>query len=261
MDIDNNGYLINHKCERNAIVIMLPYAGGNLLSYLSITKQLNIPAKIITLSPPGHMFSNEKPFTSIYQLIEWYLNIIGEFNNQKMIFWGHSFGGIVSFELIKKIIERNIMAKTGSELIGLIMTSTPPPEYLKIELNFKSSMSDDELFNQLIRFNYLRDSKIMKKKFYKQIISDFRNDLYAIKSYSEVTNRFDFTFLDVIHLYGKNDTSMGDIRIENWKNYIPNIQIHELPGDHFFIYEFEAIKMITEIINSILSKNEKEIYM
>ncbi|WP_340614507.1 thioesterase domain-containing protein [Xenorhabdus thailandensis] len=84
--------------ERN-ILVFFPYAGGSASSFDILKKHLSEEVRIISMSYSVSEFSVSKNFTDFFSvLLENLKNQLKEFEG-KLIFFGHSIGAIIAYEL------------------------------------------------------------------------------------------------------------------------------------------------------------------
>src|SRR5438876_275611 len=90
-----------------------PYAGGTATKFFPWRKLLPSEIKLEAVEYPGHGKNIEKPTVSDFnELIDYLLIELKEKMDTPFIFLGHSLGGLVSFELTRRLQELNLTLPT-----------------------------------------------------------------------------------------------------------------------------------------------------
>ena len=85
-------------------LICFPYAGGNASSFTPWLKQLDTNIELIAIQAPGRaarLF--ETPFNRMDALVDELLPLIPQLLDKPVIFYGHSLGSRVAFELMTRL--------------------------------------------------------------------------------------------------------------------------------------------------------------
>jgi surfactin synthase thioesterase subunit len=144
---------LNNPVEPISIVIFLHWVGGMANSYRRMANKLK-SAKAYAISLPGRSFTQE-PINSLYQLhnaVDFVQDIILSSNlstlNLPIILFGHSYGGIIAYEVAKKV----------SSINKLILSAVPNPAglisknlSLQAASNASYQLNDDELISYIRR--------------------------------------------------------------------------------------------------------------
>lgn len=219
------------------------------MSLASIIKRLDIPCKVVVLSPPGHLFNKLPPKTSMVELAEYYSKVIQPELTESNIFWGHSFGGIVSYETLK-ILQYE---KPDLNRVSCLLTSSPPPNWLHIKTFFRQDLCDEDLIEQFSNHDYFPSFDKVNHKMKQKLLYDFRSDLKILEEYRAEKMEEKALLNQAVLFYGNRDKSMGSPKMDHWKRYFPAINIQKLNGAHFFIYQEDAIAIIRESLTKLFS--------
>jgi len=223
------------------------YAGCNNFALLPMMKKLDINAHIEILSLSKKKGCNIK---TVEEMVQYYVSEIVSVNSEQMIFWGHSFGGNIAFEVIKSM-DKAYQRKIKS-LKCFILTSSYPPNRLHKISHFNSKADEMELIVQLKAMSYIKYGFEMDS--IKTIVLDrFRNDLMLLEKYIpkfEKAKEYDFP----THLiYGTEDIGIEVDYVSEWEQFIENLTTSKMKGGHFFINQSENLLNIRNIITKYFS--------
>jgi surfactin synthase thioesterase subunit len=104
--LPSNHWLICPKPSPHASLRLFcfPYAGGGSVIYRSWTAGLPETTELWCIRPPGReSFRAERPFTQLVALVEVLAPVILPYLDVPFTFFGHSMGGLISFELIHEL--------------------------------------------------------------------------------------------------------------------------------------------------------------
>lgn len=106
---DNNLFYIPKKLTSpNLRLFCFPFAGGSATAFHPWTSSLPVGVELCAIQLPGRgMRFKDKPYVRMGDLITDLENSISCLLDKPFIFYGHSMGSIIVFELIRKMIENN----------------------------------------------------------------------------------------------------------------------------------------------------------
>lgn len=124
--------------EEESRIYFLPPAGGTLMGYIELCRNINGFGDLFGLQGPG-LFEDEEPqFLSYEQMLDIFeLAIKDHFRPGKDYFAGHSLGGHFALGLTQRMERKGISVK------GLLILDTVPD--MEVESNEKVEMSQEEL--------------------------------------------------------------------------------------------------------------------
>lgn len=236
---------LNHKPFAKIKLITFHCAGGGASNFRSWTNHLIDAIEIFTAVLPGreHLFS--KPFClEINTLIQDICNElvrISNLNENGYLFFGHSLGGLIAFEVSRELRKR------GNNLPNYILISSTRPPHLSpsIWLKNESKISQIEtlgLYNGTPA-EVFKNQELMDI-LYERLEADrklYRNYQYTDESPLNT---------QIITLGGTEDPFVTIHELLAWqKHSIYPIITHFYNGDHFYINQYKS--SITEIINKL----------
>jgi surfactin synthase thioesterase subunit len=210
------------------------------------------------------------------------LNFLDE-NQPPLVFFGHSYGGIIAYELAQLIYERN------SRVIDhLIISSTNNPEVLtrkslRKSINGTSDklfhlLSDDNLLEEVIHHGGLPVG--VHLDILKHMLPIIRSDYQGLETYTTTnvwsTNSNEFDNTNDLPLSSQrrqypgrmtilgSDSDPGDVTIPSlsgWKNYSQNpekdFSITLFPnGSHFYFQDSHLTQLVIDRIREICLHTE-----
>lgn len=241
----------------NKIIFILPYAGGNSLTYLSWQKYIK-NYKIYALDYKGHgLRIKEQLCSSIEEMAEDISEQIKEIilkMNEKFVIFGHSLGGIIAWHTI------NILRKKyeiSPEKLYISSCSTPI-EFHKI-IHFKISGENEEeqnkfLLKQLSSENHI-NKKIIENRYFKKVfLPIIKHDYLLIDAYcfDKSIEKIDFP---IQVFYAKNDKLVKKKNILKWQDLTVNdCKFLEFPGNHFYFEDENNKERLCNILDSFSKK-------
>lgn len=232
-------------------LICLPYAGGNIYSYLGYAKLAPSYLNLIPIELPGRgVRMKEKLLRDIDQMVEdIFVQTQPHLNDKPYIIYGHSMGAILGYLLTKRILKEGMSAPRQ-----LIFTGARAPSVRDLEQK-RHLLSKDKFIAKLIEYGgspdeILQDESIMN--FFEPIIrADFEGVENYIYTASKPLN------IPISIMIGKNEPVTYEDAIA-WQNEtnLP-IEVRQFEGGHFFILEHqeEIMSIIRKKIDQELSSN------
>lgn len=224
------------------------YAGGSPYAYASWQKYIDTDIDVFPFQMAGHCArSGEKFSQSIEAAAYEAAEEISKYNDKKIIFTGHSMGGVVAYHtayLMKTLY--------GVAVKKIFITASVPDLGLYIRKNYGSSscFDDNRFCDMLLKFGAV-DRKIMNVKgFNEQFLPIIRSDFKLIENYK--ANAIHTIDSDIDVFCGDCDCIADKKSCAEWKNYTNGkVSITEYNGDHFFIKNHT--QEICDCINSCLN--------
>lgn len=213
-------------------IIFFPFAGGHKFSYQSLIENIENKDKIKVIEYPGRGTRMKQEFAKTFEeLIEDCLRQIGSIwdSNENYIFYGHSMGGLLAYEVSVKIQE---MHRKMPE--KLIITGRTPPS--RIRSTKYTNQSDDMFWTEVFNLGGIPKDFRDNEDFKSFVIPILRADFSIYESYTYKEDK-DKLRIPIDVFYGSDEHTDGDHIMQGWKieSEAP-VHISELEGDHFFIF-------------------------
>lgn len=232
--------------DRGVKLFLIPYAGGNSSAYRCFLPYLNPNIIPVFVELPGHgMRMNEKLEDSIMgNVMDIFSHIKPELDGTPFIFFGHSMGTLIEYEVIKLIEERK-----GMKPIHAFFSGRYTPDVFTGEEHYK--LPDNMFFEMLKLYGGTPDDFYHYPELVKTFLPILRNDYKAVETYTLLEKKvFEF---DITALAGSKDYIVSKEQLDIWKTYSSGkCDIHIFHGNHFFL--FKDPKPVCELINNIAEK-------
>ena len=212
---------------------LFPYAGGGPAVFGKwLTEFGNHIEAFIAHYPGRGSRHNEPPIHEIDTLVERLAQAIQPYLDKPFVFFGHSFGGLVAFELARQI-QPQILFISGC---GAPHHSNPHPPI--------HHLPDPEFARALKELNGIPPEVADNSELMELLIPMLRADFEAFEGYQP--NAHQLT-CPIIAFGGLGDLRIGREQLEGWKIHTTaDFRSQYFSGDHFFI---QAGK--TDIITAI----------
>ncbi|MEP7250934.1 MAG: thioesterase domain-containing protein [Ginsengibacter sp.] len=231
-------------------VICLPFAGGNKYSYREFRVHSPSSINLIPLEYPGRGGRIKEDLLSDTSALvdDLYKIIVTLIDNQDYAIYGHSLGGLLTYLLTKKIIE-----KGHRPPVHLFITGTTGPSSLSRTEKKRHLMPKREFIQELKDLQGMPDEILASDELLEYYEPILRSDFQASESYSyEYSEPLDIP-ITVITGLAEN---MTDEDIGLWQNETKQIVDFKcFPGNHFFIYDYT--REIVQIISNKISLTTK----
>ena len=231
-------------------LICFPYAGGNAATFTPWVKQLAGNTELIAIQAPGRaarLF--ETPYNDMDLLVDELLTLIPSLLDKPVIFYGHSLGSRVAFELMTRLKARGMPLP-----VHFIASGSRGPQ-TKAKDNITYHLPDDAFMEELVNLNGTPKAVLENKELMELCLPLLRADFQIAETYqytSEIT--FD---CPVTVLGGEQDSKITFEQLQGWQEFfaVP-ADVQMLPGDHFFIDSQPELvtKKVNEIIQQALDK-------
>ncbi len=193
---------------------------------------------------------NEPPIKELITLVEKINEAIQPLLDKPFIFFGHSLGGMVAFELIRHLRQRKL-PQPNILFVSACGAPQLPDPHPPIH-----TLPDAEFIKSLQELNGIPAEVVDHSELMKLLLLTLRADFEAIESYQYTSNEPPLT-CPIIAFGGHDDLRVSQESLEGWASHT-NSQFSSqyFPGDHFFINTSkEAI--IASIITKISTSHAK----
>lgn len=234
------------------ILYCLPYAGGSSVIYSRWKQYLNpnIELRPIEFSGRGKRFS-ESLYEDIQDAVEDVFNKIKEdIKENEFMLFGHSMGGLITYELAHYIRKSNIRNP-----LHVFVSGRSAPNSIRPNEKMYSQMDSDKFKKEVLNLGGTPPEFFNHPELLDLFLPILKNDFRIVETY-KCDNQDKPLNIDLTVLLGKED-DLTKGNSETWKEYTTQkCNIIHVNGGHFFIND-ETIK-ITEIINNVSSLIKKE---
>ncbi|KAF8854651.1 hypothetical protein BDZ45DRAFT_805690 [Acephala macrosclerotiorum] len=184
-------------------------------------------SRVLRLQTPGHETRrSESALTSISELVAGIVAAILSLIDQPYIFWGHGFGGIVAFEVIRALQRADMPLPHH-----LVVTGTIAPHLIHIwqRRGVLRFMAEDWSPKYLMAISRQIDSP----DFVRSIMPGIRLDMPLLLGYNhELEPQID---VPITGLAARQDEFVYPDEVGAWRELATNFRLVEVDGDHWFI--------------------------
>jgi medium-chain acyl-[acyl-carrier-protein] hydrolase len=210
-------------------VFALPYAGGNAYAYRSWQTEMPEGIQLCPIQLPGRGGRlRESPYTRMEKLIPDLGEALAPYCDVPFALWGHSMGGLISYELTHYLlrahgVEPQLLALSGCTAAHLRTCS-------RVIYN----LSDDSLINELSEYGGSPREVLANREMMAHLLPTLRADIELVQTY-----RFDPRPLLKcrVHAFaGAEDKGDSVDNVRCWSALTSGpFELSILTGGHFFI--------------------------
>lgn len=232
-----NPWIAHSKPNTNAKLRLFcfPYAGCGASAFSSWSESLTSNVEICPIELPGHGCRiAEHPFNLLEPLIKELARAILPHLNKPFAFFGHSMGGLVSFELAHLLRKDYNLSPVHLFISGRhapqIPESKPPIHYLP----------EPEFINELRSLNGTPEGVLENAELMKLFLPILRADFAALETY--VYTPKPRLNCPITILGGLQDYEVSCEGLEAWREQTKaNFSMQMFQGDHFFIHSARSL--------------------
>lgn len=229
-------------------LICLPYAGGGAPTFHRWPDEVPGDVEVcVAQLPARHTRISEPGLTSVGAVVARLATALESKDSAPLAIYGHSFGGLVGFELARRLIRDN------RTLVHLIVGSRTAPQ---LALSFPpiSHLPDIAFCQELHRRYGGGDVLLQNPDLMSLALPSLRADLTAYESYRYVADRADDRpplAIPITALGGRQDGSVSPERLAAWRAMTSgSFDTHWIDASHFFVDSHRAwvIERVTEAL-------------
>lgn len=249
MTLHTNSWLFNQpEGQATLRLFCFPYAGGGATAYLQWQRDVLPEIDICPIELPGRgKRFIEQPFTSLAPLIEALAEGIKPYLNIPFAFFGHSMGGLISFELTR-YLRRQQMAQPTHLFISAFRAPQLPPANPPIH-----QLSDAEFIQELKRFNGTPPAVLEHAELMELLLGTLRADFATCETYHYTAEEPLSCPISVFG--GLQDQEVTRTELEQWRQQTTRTaSLRMFPGDHFFLVAMQKrlLQTITQDLATYL---------
>lgn len=236
---------IRTNSERRLSLFCFPYAGGGASIYREWAADLPPSIEVCPIQLPGRENRwNETPFTSLSSLVEDLATILLPMFKLPFVFFGHSMGALISFELA-----RALRRKTHKAPIHLFISSARAPQIPDPDSPIHQ-LPDAEFIKELQRLNGIPEMVLQDAELMHLVLPTLRADITLCETYEYFP---DESLSCPITAYGGQlDKKVQREHLAGWSAQTSGaFTFRSFPGDHFYLTS--ARKLLLRAVSAELS--------
>lgn len=233
----NNKWVYEHQFspENKTTLICFPYAGGNSHAFSGWKEFLPKNWNILAVQYPGRMgLISSPPETNVLSLVtKLYKEILPFVVNDNVIFFGHSLGALVSFELVKYIEKMKDIT-----IDALCVSACVSPELVGNKEGIYH-LSDDEFLIKISGYGGTPNEILKDKDLMQFFLPVLKSDFCMYETYSHNPKE---RISPPILAFGSPDDPYAPVNdMLNWKKVSSsNSELITVLGDHFFLHNSQS---------------------
>jgi medium-chain acyl-[acyl-carrier-protein] hydrolase len=211
-----------------------PYAGGSSYIFRSWSDRLPKTMEICPIELPGRGIQiKSTPFKQIEPLVKAIAREILPYLDKPFAFFGHSMGGLVSFELA-----RFIRREYNLEPVHLLISGRRAPQTkdLKPPIN---NLPETDFLQELRQLNGTPEEVLNNHELMEILVPILRADFAVLETY--IYSQEAPLNCPISVFGGLQDREISIEKLEAWQvQTLNSFSLKMLPGDHFFIHSSQS---------------------
>jgi medium-chain acyl-[acyl-carrier-protein] hydrolase len=228
-----------------------PYAGGGTAAYFPWAKLLSPNIELYAVRLPGRESRmREASYLRIEPLVEDMAEVLSSYFDRPFVFFGHSMGALLAFELIRYLRRQNAQQPLHLVASGHRAPQLPdpyPPLY---------QLPDDEFIRQMDeRYSGIPKVILENPELLAMFLPVMRADLTILDTYQYVEEPPLACPISVFG--GDNDPSVNDDELSAWRSQTQSaFRLKLFDGDHFYLQgaQSQVVQAITQELSHYLAR-------
>lgn len=214
-----------------------PYAGGGTRIFQSWPSLLPPEIQVCALKLPGRdQRIYEAAYTHVEPLVQALANELHPYLDIPFAFFGHSMGGLISFELAR------YLRQTGQPEPEQLFISAHRAPHLKRREPDVHMLPDGRLITRLRELSGTPEEILQHSELMELLLPLIRADFTLCETY-RFTEQERFTY-PITAFGGTEDTGVPIEDLQPWQQHTTGaFQLYMYPGNHFFLHQ-EQDKML-----------------
>jgi medium-chain acyl-[acyl-carrier-protein] hydrolase len=230
-------WLTNPRPNPRAAVRLFcfPYAGCGASAFHRWPAGLPPTVEVRPVQLPGRESRfREEPFTRLTPLVGALADALRPHLDRPFVFFGHSLGALVSFELARELRRRG-----GPAPVGLLVAGRGAP-HLPQRKPLLGHLPDEEFVEQLAAYGGVPAEVLAHQELLSLLLPALRADVLVSDTYTPTA---DTPLACPLHVYGGlEDADVPREDLQAWQELTTGpFDLHLFPGGHFFLHTAEAL--------------------
>jgi len=213
------------------------YAGGSAHAFGPWAQALPAQLEVLAVQLPGRgarMF--EPPYTSLPTLIHDIAVALRPYLNKPFVFFGHSMGAIISFELARYFRARGIQKP-----LHLFLSGSGAPRHRVREI-MRSRLSDEDLIEELRSFNGVSSDILNDTELMRIMLPTIRADFAICETY--VYQLAPTLETPISAFGGTEDAEVSQEQLQLWEEETKeHFSVRMFPGGHFYLHSAQSLAL------------------
>lgn len=229
------------------------YAGGGAWSFHSWSDNLPSFVEFCSIELPGRGFRlAEAAFTSLDPLVRAIAEALLPHLDKPFAFFGHSMGGLVSFELTR-VLRRN----KGLNPVHLFVSGHRAPQIPDLDPPLHN-LPEPEFLDELRGLGGTPQAVLENAELMRLLLSTLRADFTVVETYAYAAE----PPLDcpITAFGGLQDRKVSYNQLNAWQEQTnAAFSLHMLPGNHFFLHSAQALllKLLSQDLHRLVNEVDR----
>ncbi|MBD2507082.1 thioesterase [Nostoc muscorum FACHB-395] len=221
--------------QANLRLFCFPYAGGSAAIFRTWPNNLPSNVEVCAVEYPGRGRQiKSAPLTRLEPLVEAIAPVLLPYLDKPFAFFGHSMGGLVSFELTRLLRSQYNLTPFHLFISARRAPQLPP---IKPPLHI---LSDHDLQNELRSLNGTPKAVLESEELMQIFLPILRADFAVLETYIYTPKQA--LECPITAFGGLQDQDVSHEDLQAWREQtITAFSLHELNGDHFFIHSHQEL--------------------
>jgi medium-chain acyl-[acyl-carrier-protein] hydrolase len=241
--------LYQHNSKASLRLFCFPYAGGAASIFRNWADHLPADIELCPVQLPGRgARMRDAPYVRVSRLITALCQELLPYLDKPFVFFGHSLGALISFELARKLSQDYLL-----EPLHLFVSGRRAPQ-LQDTRSTTYNLPEEEFVKELRRLNGTPTEVLDQPELLQLIAPTLRADFELCETYEHLTGPP--LKCSITALGGLYDEDVSREQQEPWREHTSaSFSLKMLPGDHFFLHSSESmlLQILALELGSVLS--------
>ncbi|MFC7439846.1 thioesterase II family protein [Laceyella putida] len=221
-----------------------PYAGGGASIYTNWQTRFSKRVEVCPVQLPGRENRMlETPISSMAQLVPQLADELEGYLDQPFLFFGHSMGALISFELTRELRRRN------QPLPQKLIVSAKSAPHVPRRKSFGYASSDVELIAELRELNGTPEEVLQSEELMELFLPIIRADFELVTRYAYQEE--EPLSCPILALGGTEDADVPPENLAAWQQVTTgDFSLRLFAGDHFYLFQ-ENTDALDKIIETV----------
>ncbi|CAH7294390.1 Olah [Phodopus roborovskii] len=237
-------------------LICFPWAGGGSVYFAKWGQTVNDLLEVHAVRLAGRETRSQEQFaTDIHEVVDEIVSaLLPVIQDKAFAFFGHSFGTYIAFVTALRLKEKYKM----EPLHFFASSASAPHSKSRPQIPELNQLSEEQIRHYLLNFGGTPKHLIEDKDFMNQCIPVLKADVSILKKFVFDMPSETLLSQDITCFIGSEDIIEDT---EGWKDITSGkIDIHMLPGDHFYLLDPDNENFIKNYITKCLELSSLDCY-
>jgi len=223
-------------------LVCFPYAGGSASIFHPYSDALTKHWELLVMQYSGREWRFRSPLkNSLSDMADEIAESLYGLDTSKMIFFGHSMGAKIAFEVAARLPLKP----------KLLITSCSPAPNFSPSNRPKNDYTDQTLSDYLKKLGGISSEALENKELMSIVLPIIRSDFQNLDQYSDTVTRTSIN-VPIVSLAGKEDSAVNREFVREWREWTNrDFFIKDVEGGHFYFQE-QSPQTFAAHLNSIL---------